>query len=143
MTFAKSNDHFTTCFGGQVYQVLYLCSKEPRATSATFPAMDRVLFISKLEPYHARGMLRKNHQKTKSELQVLLREKFTSSSTILFSSMSSPAAPSFMNLPKDPKRVHQGLERKNELKKSAATHRTEVGDAGGNRNGVGAWEGFL
>ena len=51
LTFAKSSGHFTRCFGGQVHQVLYLCSREPRGTWGTFPAMDRVLFISKLEPY--------------------------------------------------------------------------------------------
>ena len=43
LTFAKSSVHFTRCFGGQVHQVLYLCSREPRGTWATFPAMDRVL----------------------------------------------------------------------------------------------------
>ena len=32
LTFAKSSGHFTRCFGGQVHQVLYLCSKEPRTT---------------------------------------------------------------------------------------------------------------
>ena len=51
LTFAKSSGHFTKCFGGQVHQVLYLCSEEPRGTWGRFPGMDRVLFISKLEPY--------------------------------------------------------------------------------------------
>ena len=49
---------FTRCFGGQVHEVLCLCSKETRTRSATFLAMDRVLFISMLEPYHAGGMFR-------------------------------------------------------------------------------------
>ena len=56
LTFAKSSGHFTRCFGGQVHQVLYLCSKEPRAISGTFPRRTGVFFISKLEPYRAGGM---------------------------------------------------------------------------------------
>ena len=44
LTFAKSSGHFTRCFGGQVHQVLYLCSEEPRATWATFPGQTGVFF---------------------------------------------------------------------------------------------------
>ena len=44
LTFAKSSGHFTRCFGGQVHQVLYLCSEEPQRGSGTFPAMTGVLF---------------------------------------------------------------------------------------------------
>ena len=44
LTFAKSSGHFTTCFGSQVHQVLYLCSKEPWTAYATSRLVDRVLF---------------------------------------------------------------------------------------------------
>ena len=58
LTFAKSSGHFTRCFGGQVHQVLYLCSKEPRPTSGIFPAMDRVLYHIGVGTLYARGIFR-------------------------------------------------------------------------------------
>ena len=42
---------FTRRFEGHVHQTLCLCTAEPRRREWTFPAMDRVLFISVLEPY--------------------------------------------------------------------------------------------
>ena len=56
LTFAKSNGHFTKCLGGQVHQVLYLCSGETRATRAIFPSMDRVLFHIGVRTLYARGI---------------------------------------------------------------------------------------
>ena len=50
--------HFTRRFGGPFHQTLYLCTGEPWTRRAPFPAMDRVLFISVLEPYHAKDMFR-------------------------------------------------------------------------------------
>ena len=61
---ANSNGLFTKCFGGQVHQVLYLCSEEPRGTWGRFPGMDRVLFISKLEPYMLKTYLRNKTMQT-------------------------------------------------------------------------------
>ena len=57
-TFAKTNGHFTRCFEGQVHQVLYLCSEEPRGTSGIFPAMDRVLYHIGVRTLYARGIFR-------------------------------------------------------------------------------------
>ena len=44
LTFAKSSGHFTRCFGGQVHQALYLCSREPRGRWGTFPGQTGVFF---------------------------------------------------------------------------------------------------
>ena len=64
LTFAKSSGHFTRCFGGQVHQVLYLCSREPRGTWGTFPAMTGVLFHIQVRTLYAKDIFRekKKHQ---------------------------------------------------------------------------------
>ena len=61
LTFAKSIGHFTRCFGGQVHQVLYLCSREPRGTSGTFPGMDRVLFHIQVRTLYAKDIFKEKH----------------------------------------------------------------------------------
>ena len=58
MTFAKSNGHFTKCFEGQVHQVLYLYSREPRGTCTTFPGMDLILYLSGVRTLYAKGIFR-------------------------------------------------------------------------------------
>ena len=58
LTFAKSSGHFTRCFGGQVHQVLYLCSEEPRGRWGTFPGQTGVLFHMWIRTLYARGIFR-------------------------------------------------------------------------------------
>ena len=65
LTYAKSSGHFTRCFGGRVHQVLYLCSKEARGTSGTFPAMDRVLYHIGVRTLYARGIFREQAQQAR------------------------------------------------------------------------------
>ncbi len=63
--------HFTRRFGGPFHQTLYLCTGEPWTRRAPFPAMDRVLFISVLEPYtlrHVEGIIRMTSARTLNNL---------------------------------------------------------------------------
>ncbi len=57
--FRMEKCHFTNCFGGPFHQTSYLCTAEARRTWTEIPAMDRVLFISVLEPYMLKTYLGK------------------------------------------------------------------------------------
>lgn len=56
-TCAKSNGHFTKCFECQVHKVLYLCSKEPRTTWGTSPAMTGFLFHIRIRTLYAKDRI--------------------------------------------------------------------------------------
>ena len=58
LTFAKLSVHFTECFGGQVHEVLYVCTGEPRRTWGIFPGMVRVLFHIGVRTLYAKGIFR-------------------------------------------------------------------------------------
>ena len=66
LTFAKSSGHFTRCFEGQVHQVLYLCTGEPRRTWGIFPGMHRVLYHSGVGTLYVKGIFREKSMFKKS-----------------------------------------------------------------------------
>ena len=87
LTWAKSNDHFAKCFGSQVHQVLYLCSREPRGTSGTFLGMDRILFHSGAGTLYARGISSEIDKLAKTTFHVFDRYKIHTRTVVDFSNL--------------------------------------------------------
>ena len=65
------------CFGDQVPQVLYLCSREPRGRSPRSLAMTKVLFHIHDRTLYAKKIFKENHLKKRARAaQVILCSSF-------------------------------------------------------------------